>query len=93
MTASGSSTPAQAKSPGSSDCCWSNITPMANARMYPCIVLIPALGADTEVVENGWFKKEVQARASDIPIGTITTLYQNPFAILPIEAAAQATRG
>jgi hypothetical protein len=31
--------------------------------------------ADTEVIENGWFKKEVQARAPDILLGTITTLY------------------
>ena len=57
MRASGSSAAAQ-RNPGSSDCCWSNITPMANARMYPRIVLIPALGADTELIENGWFRKE-----------------------------------
>jgi hypothetical protein len=30
---------------------------------------------------------------SDVIIEIITTLYQNPFGILPIEAAAQATRG
>ena len=90
--ASGSNAAAQ-RNPGSSACCWSNITPMANARMYPRIVLFPALGADTELIKMVGSERKPKPALSDVIIEIITTLYQNPFAILPIEAAAQATRG